>query len=126
MKRSGFGLGLLLVVLLLGVVSSWLMVADTVPMAEAMEQAGEGALREDWGSAEAIFTGVRAHWDRRYPFYAAFTDHEPMEDINGLLAQLEIYARIRDHRAFAAVCAQISGDLEAIGEAHSLKWWNLL
>lgn len=126
MKRSKFGLGILLALLVLGAVSAWMMVRLLEPVAETVGQAGEAALRQDWSAAEALSGAVRQTWDRRFPFFASFSDHEPMEEINGLFAQLEIYARSRDPQNFAAICAQLAKDLEAMGEAHSLKWWNLL
>lgn len=126
MNRSRFGLGLLLALLLLGIVSARAMVAALDPMAEEMEQAGAAAFREDWEKAEEISGRVKGEWEKRFPFFASLSDHEPMENINGLFAQLEVYRQSRDHRNFAAVCAQLSQNLKAMGEAHSLKWWNLL
>ena len=125
MKRSRFGFGLLLVLLILGAVSALWMVKATEPMSARMEQAGNAALDKDWDLAQRTAGDVRQDWDRRFSFFAALTDHEPMENINGLFAQLEVYGQRRDPQGFAAVCAQLARDLEAIGEAHSLKWWNI-
>ena len=125
MKRSRFGFGLLLFLLVLGAASALWMVKVMEPMSDAMEQAGNAALRQDWTRAEAAFGDVRQDWDRRFPLFAALTDHEPMENINGLFAQLEVYSACRDPQGFAALCAQLARDLEAMGEAHSLTWWNV-
>lgn len=126
MKRCRFGLGLLLVLLVLGVVSAWATGKGLAPMTEGIRQAGDAALQEDWDAAKEISTGVRENWEKRFPFFASLSDHEPMENINGLFAQLEVYAQSRDPQNFAAVCGQLAQDLEAMGEAHSLKWWNIL
>lgn len=126
MKRCRFGLGLLLVLLVLGAVSAWAMVKGLEPLSETIQQAGEAALREDWEAAEEIADRVKECWENRFPYFASFSDHEPMENINGLFAQLEVYGKSKDPQNFAAICALLARDLEAIGEAHSLKWWNIL
>lgn len=126
MKRSKIGAWLLIILLVVGSISSWAMVRFSAPIGEAMEKAAEAALREDWENAEALAGQARARWEKYWNFCAAFADHEPMENINGLFAQLRVYAQSRDPQNFAAVCAQLSEDTKAMGEAHSLKWWNLL
>lgn len=126
MKRCRFGLGLLLVLLVLGTVSAWAMGKGLAPMTEGIRQAGDAALQEDWDTAETLSADVKEQWEKGFPYLASLSDHEPMENINGLFAQLEVYAQSRDPQNFAAVCGQLSRDLEAMGEAHSLKWWNIL
>ncbi len=126
MKRSKIGAWLLLFLLVIGGVSSWAMVRFTGPIGESMARAAEAALREDWAEAEALAGQARARWEKYWNFCAAFADHGPMENINGLFAQLEVYTQSRDIQNFAAVCAQLSEDTKAIGEAQSLTWWNLL
>lgn len=126
MKRCRFGLGLLLVLLILGGVSAWGMVKGLEPMTETIQQAGNAALREDWDAAREISEKVKDEWEKQFPYFAAMSDHEPMENINGLFAQLEVYGISQDPQNFAAVCAQLSKSLEAMGEAHALKWWNIL
>lgn len=126
MKRSKIGAWLLMILLAVGILSSWGMGKCCDPIGEAAADAADAALREDWEQAEALAGQARARWDKYWGFCAAFADHEPMENVNGLFAQLEVYARSRDAQNFAAVCAQLSEDTKAIGEAHSLKWWNLL
>lgn len=126
MKRSKIGAGLLIFLLVIGLLSSRGMVKFSEPMVENLAQASKAALREDWENALALTQSARARWDKYWGFCAAFADHEPMENINGLFAQLEIYAQSRDSQTFAAVCAQLSQDTKAVGETHSLKWWNLL
>ena len=126
MKRCRFGAVLLMVLLILGAVSAWAMIRGNRPVSEQIKQAGEAAFLGDWTSAEEQFRQAKVRWENQFPFCAALADHEPMENINGLFAQLEIYARIRDAEGFAAACALLSEDVEAIGEAHRLNWWNLL
>jgi len=126
MKRSKFGLGLLLCLLILGILSTWVMLRSTDPITEAIRQAGDAGYREDWELAEQKMGEAKQQWEEKFPFCASLTDHEPMESINGLFAQLEVYAKSRDTQNFAALCTQIGEDLEAMGEAHRLNWWNIL
>ncbi len=126
MKRSRFGLFLLLALLILGILSTWAMGRSTGPITEAIRQAGTAGFQMDWAVATEKMGEAKSDWEKRYPLCASLTDHEPMENINSLFAQLEVYAKNRDHQNFAAVCALLAKDLEALGEAHSLTWWNLL
>ena len=126
MKRSKFGAGLLVALLILGGGSAWAMIRCSQPVSDMVEQAGAAALQQDWDMAEETFREAERRWEKQFPFCAAFADHEPMENINGLFAQLGVYASLRDSHSFAAACAQLSEDIQAIGDAHSLKWWNLL
>ena len=126
MKRSKIGLWLLLVLLAGGILSSWGMVRLTEPLGQTMEAASQAALRSDWENAQTLALQARESWEKNWNLCAVFADHTPMENINGLFAQLEIYARSGDAQNFAAVCAQLSEDTKAIGEAHSFTWWNLL
>lgn len=126
MKRSKFGLWLLIGLLIVGIVCTWAIIRCNEPIVQMVRQAGDAALREDWETAETRMKEAKDLWERQFPFCAALADHEPMEVINGLFAQLEVYAKSRDPQNFAAVCAQLSQDTKAMGEAHGLNWWNLL
>lgn len=126
MKRSKLGCLLLLLLLVTGLLSGWIMERLTEPVSRTMEAASEAALREDWAEALALAEFARTRWEKHWNLCAVFADHTPMENINGLFAQLEIYAQSRDAQNFAAVCAQLREDIQAIGDAHSFTWWNLL
>lgn len=126
MKRSNFGLGLLIVLLLLGSLSTWAIDRATEPITETVRQAGAAGIRKDWTLAEEKMGEAGALWEKRYSLCASLTDHGPMEEINSLFAQLAVYAESRDAQNFAAVCALLAENLKAIGEAHMVNWWNLL
>ena len=126
MKRCWFGLGLLVVLLGASIWVTWHMDHAHAPIASAVEQAAQRALGGDWGNAAALAETARAGWEEGWNISATFADHEPMEEINGLFAQLEIYAQAKDSLGFAAVCAQLQESLKAMGDAHGFVWWNLL
>ena len=126
MKRGWFGAALLLVLLLLGIFSTVTMGMFHKPMSEAMERASELSLDGNWEQATRIAGQTEENWEELWHFSACFADHGPMEEIDSLFAQLEIYRETKDVLGFAAVCASLSKQLEAMGDAHELSWWNLL
>ena len=126
MKRGAIGLGLLVFLLAAGLLVTWGMDHCHDRIAEDLEDAAEHALMGDWEQAEKLSQGAEKDWERCWNFSASFADHEPMEEIDGLFAQLEIYEKAREKTSFAAACAELSRRVEAMGEAHGLTWWNLL
>ena len=126
MKRGWIGVGLLTVILILGFLTSWWMGKTHSRIAVDLDRAAGYALAENWEQAAAYAQKAKNHWQKRWHFSAAFADHEPMENIDSQLSQLSFLASARDEVTFAALCAQLSRQMEAMGEAHSLNWWNLL
>lgn len=126
MKRSWIGAGLLAALLLFGILSSRWMGGNHSSIARDVEQAALAALREDWGQALRLTEQAKQDWEQNWGISAALADHSPMEQVNTLFAQLEPYAAAREAVAFAGVCAQLATEIQAIGEAHSFTWWNLL
>ena len=126
MKRSWFGLGLLIVLLAASLLVTGYMERIHAPLAETVEQAARKAQEGDWGNANALAGKARACWEENWNVGAVFADHDPMEDINGLFAQLEAYAQAKDALGFASVCGLLKTQLEAMADAHGFVWWNLL
>lgn len=126
MKRGWIGFALLFLLLAGGAASTWALARQQLPLEDLMEQGADAALESDWEKADALTGQVRAQWETHRKFTAAFADHGPMEEIDGLLAQLEIHRRLRDAASFAAVCAELSRQLRAMGDAQIPTWWNLL
>ena len=65
-------------------------------------------------------------WQQQWHSVAALADHAPMDEIDGLFAQMETYSKAGAAVDAAACCARLSKLVAAVGEAHSLNWWNLL
>ena len=126
MKRGWFGLGLLVFLLLGGLLVTGYMDRGHREISRELEQAAAHALAGDWEEALEEARDAREDWEEGWHFSAAFADHEPMENIDSQLSQLSSLASARDEVTFAALCAQLSRQMEAMGEAHSLNWWNLL
>ena len=126
MKRMWIGVVLLAVLLVSGLLAAEFMEKTHGPIVSDLKQAADAAMEGSWGRAEALTARARKSWDKHRFLTAAFADHGPMEEIDALFAQLEAYREAGDTLGFAAVCAALSKQLEAMGDAHELSWWNLL
>ena len=126
MRRGFIGLALLAALLAGGLLSSRSMGCMYAPMAALLEQSGAAALAGDWEEATAGVRQARVKWHESRRGCAVFTDHTPMEQIDSQFAQLEVYGKLLQAEPFAVLCAALSQSLEAMGDAHSPDWWNLL
>ena len=126
MRRLWLGIGLLLAFFALGVFTAAGMQRIHEPVAEDLHRAAQAALDEHWQAAEECSKRAQSAWDGYWRMTAAVADHEPMEQIDSLFAELKIYAQEREAEHFAACCANLSTLTRAMGEAHTINWWNLL
>ncbi len=126
MKRSWFGLGLLVVLLVLGVLTTQLLTTIHEPGAQALAEASELAAQGRWEEAEALAWEARDSWESRRGLVAALLDHEPIEELSAQLAKLDAYRDARDVMAFRAQCLYLAHCMEALGEGQRLILWNLL
>ena len=126
MKRSWLGFFLLLVLLGLSLLSTWAMGQACEPITENLLQASEEGLREDWGRAALFVAKARQDWESCALLRTMLTDHGPMEDMDALFCLLETYGISRENVAFSAICREMAEKIQAMGEAHSLVWENIL
>ena len=126
MKRCWIGAGFLIALLVLGLFATWGMDRCHNDIAQDARQAAQAALEEDWNRADTLTGQAQGKWRRCWGISAALADHEVMEQINGYFAQMEVYSQARDKASFAAACAQLEVAAEAMADAHSLQWWNIL
>ena len=125
MKRSWIGFVLLLVLLAGGIAATWGMAKCHEPIARDLENAAKTALQGDMAQGEVLMLQAREAWGRSRHLGACFADHTPMEEIDALFAEVEVYAAAREETDFAAGCAALSRKVEAMGQAHGASWWNL-
>lgn len=125
MKRSWIGLGLLLALLGVSLLSASVMERMHQPIALELEQAGRYALEGDWTHADAQSRLALDDWDRWARFRGCLADHGPIEEIETGMASLRVYRQVKDSDAFAAGCMELARQVEAMGQAHGLVWWNL-
>lgn len=126
MKRFHFGLGLLAVLLALGLFFSHILTGQQEDICRKLQLAQQAALDGDFAAAEGFLASAQSDWESRWHFNAALADHQPMEDIDGLFAQSQVYLRSQDAGELAATCALLGRNVRAMGDAHALNWWNLL
>ena len=126
MKRVLFGAALLAFIFAAGLWAQNRMAAIHGYEAGLLAQAGREAGEEEWDTAQMLFYRARRSWKDSFRFTAALADHTPMEDVEALYAQLEVFADKHEAPHFAALCAEAATRLEAMADAHLLAWWNIL
>lgn len=126
MNRLWIGIGILIILLVLGIGMLCISRDFYEEFAEGLEQAEELALAGNWSAAGEKATQSKEKWERYRRFWSSFTDHEPVEQIQNLFSQLEIYQLRQLEVEFATVCRSLVHVAEAVDESHSLRWWSVL
>lgn len=126
MLRLWIGIGILAILLAMGIGLLWGSGVFFEELSQDLQQAGDFALAGNWQAAGEKVEKSREKWEAYRPFWASFTDHEPVEQMQNLFAQLELYRTRQLEVEFAAVCRNLVHVAEAIDESHSLRWWSVL
>lgn len=126
MTRFWVGLTILAVLLTAGLGVQKLLRSIHQPIAEALEQAAEASLQGDWDKALELSQQANARWEQFYHRTAAFADHNPMDELDGLFAELEIFAAEKEMPHYAALCSHLAKLSRSMAESHNISWWNLL
>ena len=126
MARFYLGVGILLAFLVFGLWVGHTLEDIHTEIADTLTEAADMALSGDLEGAETVALSAKKRWEKSWHGSATVADHAPMDEIDGLLAQLPCYARSGNTGEFAACCTRCSLLVQAISEAHSLTWWNLL
>lgn len=126
MARGWFGVGLLIVFLILGFVVSGAVNSAHLPTEDLLEQAAEKTLNGEFAQAVALGMEAKDRWQRQWDATATVADHAPMEDVDALFGEMEIYARAGEEPHFAACCKELAKRLRAVAEAHKFSWQNVL
>ncbi len=126
MNRGWLGLGILVVFLVLGLVVTETMDGAHVPTEKLLAQAAEKTLQGQFEQAVALGTEAKNRWEKQWNGTATVADHSPMDDVDALFAEMEIYARSEEKPHFAAVCKELSQRIQAVADAHRFSWWNIL
>ena len=95
-------------------------------ISQQLDAVCQTALAGDLEQAAVQANGAREVWEQYRNLVAAVTDHEPMEEMDTLFAQLPIYYETDSSLNFAAVCSDLTLLIQAIGENQALKWWGVL
>lgn len=126
MKRLWLGAGLLMLFLGMGIGLSFVFHRIHAPMAQQLAEASSQALSGNWEQALALAEDAGARWEASRNFTAAVADHAPLEEMDALFSQLEIYAALNWQGEFSALCMQLSKMAAAMEESQALTWWTML
>lgn len=126
MRRCYFGAALLVALLGVSLLATAKMSRLHTAIANELASAASESLLGETARSDDAIRHAREAWEKNWHLSAALSDHEPMEEVDALFAELEVYRATRDIEAVAAVCAQLSSAIDALGDAHECTWWNLL
>ena len=126
MARGWLGAGVLVVFLILGIIVSACVGNGHIPTGALLDQAAEAALAGNLEQGIALGFEAKQRWERQWNATAAIADHSPMDEVDALFAEMEVYARAGEQPHFAACCKELSQRLQAIADAHRFSWWNVL
>ena len=126
MKRLWLGRLILLFLLVGSLLVQILLFRVHSDISRDLEQAALAAMSQDWASSLSLARTALSRWQRWHHFTAAFADHNPMDELDSLFAQLPVYAQNREDPHFAATCKELSFLAKAMAESHKLSWWNFL
>ena len=125
-RRFYLGVGILALFLALGLLIAWGVERTGAPIVQDLEQAVQAFLEGRGEQGIRLAEQARTAWQQSWAGVAAVADHTPMDEIDGLFAQLQYYTDAGNFQALGAYCARLSELVEAISDAHKLTWWNIL
>ena len=126
MNRLWIGIGVLAVLLAMGISLLFVSLNFHEDFSQNLKAAGRSAMSGNWEDAEKKLAHSREKWQNYRRFWASFTDHEPVEQIQQLFSQLELFQTRRLEVEFASACYALAELSEAIDESHNLRWWSIL
>lgn len=126
MKRGWLGVGILVFFVVFGLWSTCAVDSIYAPIAAQLKDAADLALSGDLDAGAALAKEAQQSWHHYWRKTAALSNHQPMDEIDALFSQLEVFADCGSKNHFAAGCVQLSALVDACAEAHRLTWWNLL
>ena len=126
MIRGWLGAGILALFLILSLVTGELMDNAHAPTGELLDSAAEKALDGEFDTAVALGLAAKERWDRQWNGTATIADHSPMDDMDALFGEMEIYARTGEEPHFAACCRELARRVNAMADAHRFSWRNVL
>jgi len=126
MGRGWLGVVILAVFLVGGVVAAAEMSNAHLPTVALLQQASEKTINGDFGQGILLGMEAKDRWEHGWNGTATMADHSPMDDVDALFGEMEVYAITGEEPHFAACCAELAKRIEAVAEAHTFSWWNIL
>lgn len=125
MRRLWLGIGLLVGLLVLGILTTAVIARIQEPIADTLEAAEEAVRQGDRVLGLDLSKKAWARWDRYRKMTASVTDHTPMEEIDALFEAMAVYGEQGEWVLFRACCAKLSAWVRAVSEAQSVTWWSV-
>ena len=125
MRRFWIGVGLLGALLALGIWGSGRLRRSHMPSAADLDNAAACAMAEDWIRADGLTERARNTWEQSLRLTAAMHHQAPLEEIDALFRELEIYRAREETAAYCALCVHLSQLLKDLGNSGRFTWWNL-
>ena len=125
MKQSWLGLALLIVLLAVSVAVTGFMTRIHEDISLDLEQSAQCALLGDWDNTSLFLGRASRGWEKWAHLRTCFADHGETEKIDAALASLAVWRQAKDATAYRAACAALVRQVQALGEAHELTWWNV-
>ena len=125
MVRGWLGLVSLIIFLVLGFVTAGVMDYAHTPTERLLSQAAEKTLNGAFEEGVALAAEAKERWEKHWNGTATVADHSPMDDVDALFAEMEIYAKTEEKPHFAACCQELCQRIQAVAEAHRFNWWNV-
>ena len=126
MNRLWIGVGVLVVLLAMGIGLLLVSLNFHEDFSHNLKAAGYAAMAGNWADAEKKLAHSREKWQTYQQFLAASTDHEPVEQVQQLFSQLELFQTRQMDVEFASACFALAELSEVITETHNLRWWSIL
>ena len=126
MGKGWLGAGLLVVFLIFGICLSAAADNACLPTEDLLKQAAEKTLSGDFVEGIALGKEAQSRWEGQWNAIAAIADHEPMDEVDALFAEMEVYATTGEQPHFAACCEALAQRIHAFADAHRFSWWNVL
>lgn len=126
MKRGILGIGLLTVLLLFGLLTAADMARRHAPIQASLRVAALLAEQNQWEDAEIYQQRAESLWKKSWRLDAVAADHTPMEEIDGSFLRLRVYLREQEKTDFTAEIRALERRVQAMTEAHTASWWNVL
>lgn len=120
------GLGILVVLLVLGLISTACLTRSMNEAEYHLLKAWEAASGEDLYAAWNHTQRAKAAWERAWPLTACLMDHEKLQTIDQDLLTLEAQYRVGDSQEYACTCLTLTQKLRALRDNEKPTPQNIL
>ena len=126
MKHTAFALCLLALLLAFCITTSTLVRNDCQDVNDTLALSRSQASRADFGGASDHLRAAKALWHSHERLFGVLLDHNELDEVNVIFAELAQYAELGDQDDFLAGTARLIATIEHIREMEVPSYHNLL